>query len=129
MATDSSSANRYVLKRIFNVIADEKTKRPISFGDLVFGLHSTHELDRELYHLKKKLEDSKFSKLSGSDVEIIPVPGNHEQLYYKAVGLKDHFEWPLNGAQSRWIKHLGGYLPGDRDYISGKDCIVQQSTF
>ena len=28
-----------------------------------------------------------------------------------------------------WIKHLGGYLPKDRDYISGKDSIDQQSTF
>lgn len=129
MATDSSTANRYVLKRIFNEIAEEKPNALFLLGDLVFGLHSTHELDRELYHWKKKLEDSKFSKLSGSDVEIIPVPGNHEQLYYKDVGLTDHFEWPLKGAQSTWIKHLGGYLPEDRDYISGKDSIVQQSTF
>ena len=80
MATDSSTANRYVLKRIFNEEAEEKPNTLFLLGDLVFGLHSTYELDRELYHWKKKLEDSKFSKLSGSDVEIIPVPGNNEQL-------------------------------------------------
>ena len=129
MATDSSTANRYVLKRIFDEVAEEKPNALFLLGDIVFGLRSTHELDRELYHWKKNLEAPQFSKLSDSEVEIILVPGNHEQLYYKDVGIKGHYEWPLKGAQTTWIKHLGGYLPKDRDYISGKDSIDQQSTF
>lgn len=123
MATDSSTANRYILKRIFDEVAEEKPNALFLLGDIVFGLRSTHELDRELYHWKKNLEAPQFSKLSDSEVEIILVPGNHEQLYYKDVGIKGHYEWPLKGAQTTWIKHLGGYLPKDRDYISGKDSI------
>ena len=129
MATDSSTANRYVLKRIFNEVAKEKPNALFLLGDIVFGLRSTLELDRSLYHWKKHFEDPQFSRLSGSDIEVILVPGNHEQLYYRDVGVKGHFEWPLKEAQSTWIKHLGGYLPKDRDYISGKDSIEQQSTF
>ena len=129
MATDSSTANRYVLKRIFNEVAKEKPNALFLLGDIVFGLRSTLELDRALYHWKKHFEDPQFSRLSGSEIEVVLVPGNHEQLYYRDVGVKGHFEWPLKEAQSTWIKHLGGYLPKDRDYISGKDSIEQQSTF
>ena len=53
MATDSSTANRYVLKRIFDEVAEEKPNALFLLGDIVFGLRSTHELDRELYHWKK----------------------------------------------------------------------------
>jgi len=38
MATDSSTAIRYVLKRIFNEVAKEKPNALFLLGDIVFGL-------------------------------------------------------------------------------------------
>ncbi|MFZ1321749.1 MAG: metallophosphoesterase [Ignavibacteria bacterium] len=131
-ATDASTANLAVLKKIYNEISGIQRKPDLFFflGDLVLGETNTTELDEQLEAWVKLMEDTSFSKISKADIELVAVPGNHEMLYKKThKKIKDHDEWPLKGATEIWIKHLHPYLPEDRERITGSDSIIEQMTF
>lgn len=130
-ATDGSSANIYALKRILNEISDESRKPDVLFflGDLVNGTSTTEILDKQLKQWKKNIQDKTFSKIAKLDIEIVAVPGNHEMLTLKNCGIPHHNEFPLENAQNIWSKYMGVYMPKDREFISGKDSIINQSTF
>lgn len=130
-ATDESSANIYVLKRILNEISNEKRKPDALFllGDIVYGASTKSVLDKQLKKWRENIQDPSFSKIKESGIEIIAIPGNHEMLYEKNYGIPKHNEWPLKGAQETWMKYMGAYIPKDRESIKGKDSIINQSTF
>lgn len=131
-ATDVSTANLPVLKKIYNEITSIQRKPDLFFflGDLVLGETDTTELDIQLEAWVKLFKDTSFSKISESDIELVAVPGNHEMLYKKThKKIKDHDEWPLKGATEIWMKHMHQYLPEDRERITGSDSIIEQMTF
>jgi len=131
-ATDSSTANLTVLKKICDEITNIQRKPDLFFflGDLVLGETNTKELDIQLGAWVKLLEDTAFSKISKADIELVAVPGNHEMLYKKThKKIKDHDEWPLKDATEIWMKLMHSYLPEDRERINGSDSIIEQMTF
>ncbi|MDY8135799.1 metallophosphoesterase family protein [Aquimarina sp. 2201CG5-10] len=130
-ATNASTANLSALKRIYNDMIDLKKKPSLFFflGDLVLAESNTDNLDAQLEAWVKLYEDTSFSNISNSGIELVAVPGNHEMLYYKDYGVKGHDEWPLGGATKIWMKHMKSYMPKDRQHITGKDSLINQMTF
>ncbi|MBS1516721.1 MAG: metallophosphoesterase [Bacteroidetes bacterium] len=130
-ATDSSTANTAVLKKILNEIAEMKRKPDLFFflGDLVLGQSDTAELNSQLKAWVGLFDDRSFSGISESGIELVAVPGNHEMLYYKDNNIKGHDEWPLKGATEIWMKNVGEFIPRDRDKVNGPDSVIDQMTF
>jgi len=130
-ATDASTANLSALKRIFKEISTMENKPEILFflGDLVLAESTTGALDSQLVSWVNLYQDSTFSKIQQSGIELVAVPGNHEMLYYKDYGIPKHDEWPLKGASKVWMKHMAPYMPKDRDRVTGSDSVVNQMTF
>jgi len=127
-ATNASTANLSVLKRIFEDVTSLEQKPSLFFflGDLVLAESDTINLDAQLKAWVKLYEDKAFSTISGSGIELVAVPGNHEMLFYNT---NDDKEYPLAGATPVWMKYMKPYMPADRNHITGKDSLVNQMTF
>ncbi|WP_378174793.1 metallophosphoesterase [Aquimarina sp. SS2-1] len=127
-ATNASTANLSVLKRIFDDVTSLKQKPSLFFflGDLVLAESDTINLDTQLKAWVQSYEDKAFSTISDSGIELVAVPGNHEMLFYNT---KDDKEYPLAGATSVWMKYMKPYMPTDRNHITGNDSLVNQMTF
>ncbi len=130
-ATNASTANLYVMKRIWNEVASLDNKPDLFFflGDMVLGESTTKKLDSQLKAWVDLYKDTSFSSISSSGIETVAVPGNHEMLYYHDYGVKNHDEWPLAGATDLWMNHMGQFMPKDRDVVTGNDSINNQMTF
>ncbi|CAL2087295.1 Calcineurin-like phosphoesterase family protein [Tenacibaculum sp. 190524A05c] len=130
-ATNASTANLYVMRRIWNEVAALNKKPDLFFflGDMVLGESTTEKLDSQLKAWVDLYKDTNFSSISTSGIETVAVPGNHEMLYYHDYGVKHHDEWPLEGATELWMKHMTQFMPKDRDVVTGKDSINNQMTF
>lgn len=130
-ATNKTTANLTVLKRIFDDIANLEKKPDILFflGDMVLAESTTDALESQLTAWVKQYKDSTFSTISQSGIEMVAVPGNHEMLYYKDYGIPNHDEWPLKGSTEIWMKNMAEYMPLDRDRVTGSDSISNQMTF
>lgn len=130
-ATNATSANLSVLKRIYADIANLENKPSQFFflGDLVLGESTLSNLDGQLDAWVKLYNDTKFSKISTSEIELVAVPGNHEMLTYADHDIPGHTEWPLKGATEIWMKYMSPYIPSDCEHISGKDSLNNQMTF
>ncbi|MHA7057258.1 metallophosphoesterase family protein [Aquimarina sp. M1] len=127
-ATNASTANLSVLKRIFNDITCQKQKSSLLFflGDLVLAESDIINLETQLKAWVDVYEDKTFSKISDAGIELVAIPGNHEMLFYNA---KDDKEYPLAGSTEVWMKYMNPYMPADRNYITGNDSLVNQMTF
>ncbi|WP_298319347.1 metallophosphoesterase [uncultured Aquimarina sp.] len=127
-ATNASTANLSVLKRIFEDVTSLEQKPSLFFflGDLVLAESDTINLDAQLKAWVKLYEDKAFSTISDSGIELVAVPGNHEMLFYNT---NDDKEYPLAGATPVWMKYMKPYMPADRNHITGKDSLVNQMTF
>ncbi len=130
-ATNASSANLYVLKRIYREICSSQRKPELFFflGDLVYAESTTERLNSQLQAWVELYHDTLFSQISNSGIELVAIPGNHEMLSYHDYGIPGHDEWPLKGATELWMKYMSDYMPEDRDYVTGPDSIVNQMTF
>jgi len=130
-ATNGSTANVSVLKRLFSEIVDLERQPELFFflGDMILGESTTEKLDRQLDEWTKQYEDTSFSKISQSGIELVAIPGNHEMLYYKDYNIPNRDEWPLEGSTEIWMKHMGQHMPEDRERITGVDSVINQMTF
>lgn len=131
IATDTSTANLSALKRIYSELSQESQKPELLFflGDLVIGESNVENLNAQLAAWVRLYNDSTFSRIQTSGIELVAVPGNHEMLYYKDYGIADQKEWPLKGSSETWLKHMSPFLPKDREQIIGKDSLINQMTF
>lgn len=128
-ATNGSTANLYVLKRIFQEVAAEKKQPDVFFflGDMVLGESTVQKLDSQLNDWVALYDDPNFSTIK--NIEMVAVPGNHEMLYYHDYNVPGHDEWPLKGATDTWMKHMHEFMPNDREHVTGNDSINNQMTF
>ncbi len=127
-ATNASTANISVLKRIFNDISSKKQQPSLFFflGDLVLAESDTKNLNDQLKAWVELYNDKTFSNVNSSGIELVAVPGNHEMLFYDT---SDDKEYPLEGTTEVWMRYMKPYMPKDRTHITGKDSIVNQMTF
>lgn len=131
-ATNASSANVAVLKKIFSDVLAETRKPDVFFflGDLVYAESTTELLNSQLDAWVKQYKDPAFSEMVNSGIEMVAIPGNHEMLTWaKYPDYPDHDEWPLKGATELWMKYMADYMPADRETITGPDAEVNQMTF
>ena len=131
--TVPSTANKYVLQRIFNEVNALSRKPEILFflGDMVVAESTTKKLNTQL---KAWLALYESDSLSKSGIEMIAVPGNHEMLYHKKVKVKKkkkkkEKEFPLAGSTDIWLKYMKPYMPTDRDTVAGSDKLDNRLTF
>lgn len=127
-ATNASTANLSAMKRIWEEISALERKPDLFFflGDMVLAESTQEKLDTQLIAWNKLYNNKKFSAISDSNIEMVAIPGNHEMLYYNDA---NHAEFPLEGATKIWMEHMKDYMPKDREYVTGKDSIVNQMTF
>lgn len=130
-ATNASSANVAVLKRIFSDVLSEEQKPELFFflGDLVYAESTTELLNSQLEAWVKQYQDPAFTEMSTSGIELVAIPGNHEMLSWADHNVPGHDEWPLKGATELWMKYMADYMPADRDKITGPTADVNQMTF
>ena len=130
-ATNGSTANLAVLERIFSELSVLERKSELFFflGDMVLAESTTENLDNQLTDWITLYNDTSFSKMSESAIEMVAIPGNHEMLYYKDYNIPDHDEWPLKGATEIWMKHMSQFMPEEREHVTGTDSIANQMTF
>lgn len=130
-ATDGSSANLSALKRIFDDLSKQQQKPSLLFflGDLVCAESTTEVLNSQLAAWCKLYNNTAFSNISRSGIELVAVPGNHEMLFYQKPKVNGHDEWPLNGSTDIWMKHMAPFLPTDRKVVTGPDSAVNRMTF
>lgn len=130
-ATNASSANVAVLKKIFSDVLAEEQKPDLFFflGDLVYAESTTERLNSQLDAWVKQYNDPAFSSMSSSGIEMVAIPGNHEMLSWADHNVPGHDEWPLKGATELWMKYMADYMPEDRDRVTGPDAEVNQMTF
>jgi len=131
-ATNASSANVAVLKKIFSDVLAEERKPELFFflGDLVYAESTTELLNSQLDAWVKQYKDPAFSEMVNSGIEMVAIPGNHEMLSWaKHPDQPDHDEWPLKGATELWMKYMAEYMPSDREKVTGADAEVNQMTF
>ena len=130
-ATNASSANIAVLKRIFSDVLAEERKPDVFFflGDLVYAESTTERLNSQLAAWVKQYKDPAFSTMSSSGIEMVAIPGNHEMLSWADHNVPGHDEWPLKGATKLWMQYMADYMPKDRDKVTGDDAEVNQMTF
>lgn len=127
-----STANKGVLERILKemILEDEKPELFFFLGDLVLAETDTTKLDKQLGAWVDLYKKTSFSK---SGIELVAVPGNHEMLYSrkvrKADGKEKYEEFPLKHATKVWLRHLGKYMPSDREHVGGKDSLYNRMTF
>jgi hypothetical protein len=131
MATNASSANVAVLKKIFSEVSAEEPKPEIFFflGDLVYAESTKERLNSQLDAWVRQYNDPAFSEMSSSGIEMVAIPGNHEMLSWADHGVPGHNEWPLKGATELWMKYMAEYMPADRDKVTGPDSEANQMTF
>lgn len=130
-ATDKSSANIAALQRLFAEVSAMNRKPDLFFflGDLVYGESTLPTLNSQLQAWANLYANTTFSGISTSGIEMVAVPGNHEMLTYKKVAGSVHTEWPLKGSIDIWLKYMSGFMPQDRDTVSGVDSYVNKATF
>ena len=130
-ATNETSANVYVLRRIFDEMADMKKKPDLFFflGDLVYAESTTELLNSQLDAWVAQYNDPVFSDFGSSGIEMVAIPGNHEMLSWADHNVEGHDEWPLKGATELWVKYMSDYMPIDRDHVMGVDSVNNQMTF
>jgi hypothetical protein len=122
-----STANKYVLQRIFSEMSAMERKPEMFFflGDLVLAESTTQKLHDQLKAWLALYENDSFSK---SGIELVAVPGNHEMLYAREVG-SDWKEFPLKGSTDIWLKFMAPYMPADRDRVASSDTLDNRLTF
>lgn len=131
--TDSipSTANKGVLQRIFDEMRHEDRQPELFFflGDLVLAETDTSHLNSQL---KAWVDLYANNPVSQSGIEMVAVPGNHEMLYARKMEIDGKEKWkefPLAFSTEVWMKHMSGFMPADRDVITGKDSLVNRMTF
>jgi hypothetical protein len=133
-SSNASTANVLALQSILNDMLTLKNKPSFFFfmGDLVLAeKKTTTDLDQQLNAWLNQYEDTSFSLFSGSGskIEMIAMPGNHEMLYKKKRDGYAEDEWPLDGATNTWLKYMAGFMPANRTKVTGTDSINNQMTF
>jgi hypothetical protein len=135
--TVPSTANKYVLERIFNEVNSLPRKPEIFFflGDMVLAATNKAELNTQLKAWSSLYENDSISK---SGIEMVAVPGNHELLYGKMVKVKkkgkkkkkkEKMQFPLAGSTDIWLKHMKPYMPADRDTVTGSNKMDNRLTY
>ena len=133
-ATDSSSANLNVLKRVMHEVMELDRQPDLFFflGDIVLAETNLLRLNNELDHWVKLYNDTaQTGPMSATpSIEVVAVPGNHEMLTYAQYPNDTlHSEFPLAGSTERWMYYMKDFMPDDRDFIAGPDSINNQMTF
>ncbi len=135
--TVPSTANKYVLQRIFNEVNALSRKPEIFFflGDMVLATTTKAELNTQLKAWKALYENDSISK---SGIEMVAVPGNHELLYGKKVKVKkkgkkkkkkEKMQFPLAGSTDIWLKYMKPYMPTDRDTVASSNKMDNRLTY
>lgn len=126
-----STANKYVLQRIFSEMTAMERKPELFFflGDLVLAESTTQKLHDQLKAWNTLYNSDSFSK---SGIELVAVPGNHEMLYSKEVIENSQSEWkefPLKGSTDIWLMFMKQYMPKDREKVASSDTLDNRLTF
>ena len=130
-----STANKYVLERIFDEVNAQPRKPEIFFflGDMVLAATNKAELNTQLKAWKALYENDSISK---SGIEMVAVPGNHELLYNKRVKMKkkggkkkEKVQVPLSGSTDIWLKYMNQYMPADRDTVASSNKMDNRLTY
>lgn len=133
-ATDSSSANLNVLKRVLHEVMELERQPDLFFflGDIVLAETNLLRLNTELEHWVKLYNDTaQTGPMSTTpSIEMVAIPGNHEMLTYAEYPDDTvHSEFPLAGSTESWMNYMKDFMPSDRDYIPGADSVNNQMTF
>ena len=128
-----STANKYVLERIFDEI-NALPRRPEIFfflGDMVLAATTKAKLNTQLKAWKALYENDSISK---SGIEMVAVPGNHEMLYGKKLKVKkkkkkEKVQIPLAGSTDIWLKYMKPYMPADRDTVPSSNKMDNRLTY
>ncbi len=125
--SNASKANVPAVQRIFKELSAMERKPELLFflGDLVLGEQDTSALSTQLNAWVKQYEDTSFSDISTSGIELVAVTGNHEMLFYD---VKTKGEYPLEGATEDWLKYMDKYMPSDRTKVT-YDTLINGATF
>lgn len=123
LESDLSTANIDALKNIYSHVAASSQKTDYFFflGDIVAGEATNERLDIQLKTWNEDYNNGVYSDFKSSRIPMIPVPGNHEMLNQQ--------ETPLAGTTETWMKHMGKYMPADRDSITGPTSAVDKMTY
>ncbi|MFK7798066.1 MAG: metallophosphoesterase [Aureispira sp.] len=124
--SNASTANLPALQRIYQDIVDLPQQPELFFflGDMVLGETNIENLNKQLKAWVELYQDTSFSTISQSGIELVAVPGNHEMLYYGHGS-----EWPLRGATERWIQYMHPFIPTDAQRVTGPDSLNNRATF
>ncbi|HEY2066366.1 MAG TPA: metallophosphoesterase [Gemmatimonadaceae bacterium] len=115
-AVNPSTANLEQLRRTFAEVAAMRPRPKFLFlaGDIVFGYtNSQPELKAELLGWRAVYE---ASPLAGSDVRLVPIPGNHEVQNKSKVATL--------AAEQTWLEVMGPYIApfgGNGPHAGGAD--------
>lgn len=127
--TDRSSANLAALSRIYKEIAAEKRKPDLFFflGDMVCAESAdTNTLRKQLNAWIALQNKPGYDYINKAGIEMIPVPGNHEMLFYNKV---DSTEYPEKGATEIWMRYMQRFIPSNADRVTGPDAAANAATF
>jgi hypothetical protein len=122
-SSNASTANVLALQSIFNDVTALANKPALFFflGDVVLGETDTVDLNSQLSAWLAQYNDTKFSSISTSGIQLVAVPGNHEML--------DGSEKPLYGSADVWLKYMSRFMPSDRKQIANSASLDNRMTF
>lgn len=121
-ASNPSTADTAILNAIMaDILSQQRQPDALFFlGDLVLGETDTATLDRQLSHWVPLIKSYRLP----ASMELVALPGNHEMLknlHYK--------ETPLYGTTSVWMRHMGRFMPLDREKVTPDPEGYNQMTF
>jgi hypothetical protein len=128
--TNASTANLPELKRTFNEVSQLEPRPDFFFflGDLVLGLNAdTTILKSQLNNWVNQYQDSSFSDIPNSDIQMVAVPGNHEMLYYDQ---NVNGELPFKPALNIWQQYMSTFAPNlTLNRVGGADSLENLQTY
>jgi hypothetical protein len=128
--TNASTANVPELQRTFNEVSALNPKPDFFFflGDLVLGLDKSQPiLEKQLAAWAQQYKDNNFSKIAGSGIKMIAIPGNHEMLYMDESTSQ---EVPWQASLSSWMKIMSPFMPdGPVNRVGGSDSLDNLQTY
>jgi hypothetical protein len=132
--TNASTANIPELQRTFNEIAALPVKPVYYFflGDEVLGLENdTAVLSSQLTAWKEQYQNTAFSALPSSGIQLVAIPGNHEMLFEQKTKKGKQEEVPNANALQVWMNHMSNYMPSGVtiNRVGGADSLDNRMTY
>lgn len=132
--TNASTANIPELQRTFNEIAALPVKPAYYFflGDEVLGLvNDTGVLSNQLAAWKQQYQNTAFSALPASGIQLVAIPGNHEMLFEQKTKKGKQEEVPNANALQIWMNQMSAYMPSGVaiNRVGGTDSLDNRMTY